>query len=116
MSASVSVVWVDFENAKLFHFSEERMERETLKSARVRRHTHRPEGDEKRDRQLYEAISQKLRGRPRVLIVGAELAKTHFLAFLNEMHPDIARKVVGCETMDHLTDHQIAAFALRYVS
>lgn len=111
---SLCVIWLDHEHAKLFHFSEEHMERETVRATRVDHHTHRLDGDEKNHPVMYDEIAAKLEQASRILILGPGLAKTHFQNRLLEKHPAIAKKVVGCETSDHPTDHQIAAYAMKY--
>ncbi|MCM0606276.1 MAG: hypothetical protein KA715_09310 [Xanthomonadaceae bacterium] len=111
---SSSVVWLDFENAKLFHFSDDQMKRETLHASMVEHHTHRLNADEKDNWNFYEKIALSIESAKRVLILGPGIAKTHFENYMKGKHPLTAKKVVGCESSDHPTDQQIAAFAMKY--
>lgn len=110
----VTVVWIDLEHARLFYFTEEKMEREVFRAHRIEHHTHRIEGDERDDVKMYDDIAQKLMKSERVLILGPGVARTHFFNRIKEKYPLIAKRVVACEASDHPTDHQIAAYALQY--
>jgi hypothetical protein len=111
---SMSVVWVDLEKAKLFHFAEDRMERETVAATRVEHHTHRIEGDERDCWPMYDAIAEKVGSAKRVLILGPGVARMHLHNRMKDKFPGIAKRVVGCERSDHPTDQQIAAYAMKY--
>lgn len=111
---TVSVVWLDREHAKLFHFSEEKMERETCHASRHDHHTHKLDQNEYEDVTLYDSVANKLQNAKRILILGPGTAKTHFLTRLKERYSSLAKRVVGCETTDHPTDGQIAAYAMKY--
>lgn len=96
---SFSVVWIDLEHAKLFHFSDDQMKREVLHSSRVN---------------LYEDLAKRLVNEKKILILGPGTARVHFLNHLKEKHQQTAECVVGCEVSDHPTDQQIAAKALEF--
>ncbi len=112
--SNISVVWLDLENAKIFHFSDERMERETLHATRVDHHTHRRDNDEKDSVNMYDDLARRISKSSKVLILGPGVAKDHFSTRLRENFPDVAKKVVACEAADHPSDAQIASYALRY--
>ena len=112
---NLSIVWIDLSHAKLFHFSEEKMERENLEAKHISHHTHHLENDEKDSPQLYDQVADRLKASKRVLILGPGLAKTHFLHRLEKRYPTIAKTVVACETTDHPSDPQIAVFAKKYL-
>ena len=110
----MSVVWLDLEQAKIFHLSDDRMEREQLHASHREHHTHRIEQEEREPLHMYDQVAQRLMDSSRVLVLGPGLAKIHLLARLKQKFPKLAKKVVGCETSDHPTDHQIAAYAMKY--
>lgn len=112
---SISVVWLDLEHAKIFHLSDDRMEREELRAKHVDHHTHRRNQDEREPVMMYDQVAQRVREASRILILGPGLAKVHLLQRLKEKFPLLAKKVVGCETSDHPTDGQIAAYAQKYI-
>jgi stalled ribosome rescue protein Dom34 len=111
---SVTVVWLDLEKAKLFHLSEERMLRENVRATRVEHHTHRLENDELDCVPMYDEVAKRLKDSTGILVLGPGLARKHFVSRLETAHPEIAKRVVGCEASDHPSDQQIAAYALRY--
>ncbi|MCC7441535.1 MAG: hypothetical protein IT285_07880 [Bdellovibrionales bacterium] len=110
----VTVVWVDLDRARIFHISEDRMERESVEAHRHEHHTHALENHERDCVPMYDEIAKKLGTTDRVLLLGPGQARLHLLSRLQEHFPLVARKVVGCEKSDHPTDSQIAAYALKY--
>ena len=99
---SVSVIWLDSEQAKLFSLSEDRMEREIIRfNHQVVVH-------------FFNEIVGHLKAARNILILGPGVSKDHFLAHLKNFHAPMAQQVVGCERSDHPTDHQIAAYAMKY--
>ena len=115
---SVLVIWIDREHAKLFQFSEEKMERKNLEARHTDHHTHRLDQlDVKRqEHEFYSEIATHFPESERILIVGPGVAKHHYQTFLTEHFPALAKKVAGCETLDHPTDPQIAALARKFFS
>ena len=113
---SLTVVWIDRENAKLFQFSSEKMERKHVEERHADHHTHRNEAivQQLHERVFFSKVVPHLNESSEVLILGPGVAKHHFQNHLNEHFPAIARKVVGCETVDHPTDPEIAAMARKF--
>lgn len=114
---SIFVIWIDHEQAKLFHLSHEKMERSHLRSRHQDHHTHRMTAldQEQNEHPFFSEVVQHFNGdSSKILILGPGVAKHHFLNFLQEHHPGLARKVAGCETVDHPTDLQIAALARKF--
>ena len=104
-SMSIAVVWLDHEHAKLFRFSADRMERKIFLLV----------DDVGGENGMFDRISEALVGDDgRVLILGPGLPKTRYLQSLWGGHPDIARKIVGCEASELPSDDQIAEYALKY--
>lgn len=95
------MVWLNREQAKLFRFSEDRMERHAFRT-------------NESDEDLHSQIADKLTGTKKILILGSELAKNHFLNHLKDKHPILAKRVIACETADHASDQQIAEYARKY--
>ena len=115
---SVFVIWIDREHAKLFQFSEEKMERKNLEAQHVDHHTHRVDGIDvqQREKAFYSQLLEHLTDATRILILGPGVAKHHFQTYLMEHFPLVAKKIAGCETVDHPTDSQIAALARKFFS
>ncbi len=98
----VSVVWIDAEQARVFHISEDRMERHVL-SLKGLLHP------------IYREVIEKLGSPSRIVILGPGTPKNQLFDFMKVSHPQLANKVVACETSDHPSDQQIATFAMKYV-
>ena len=105
---SVNVIWIDRSEAKIFQLAREKMERKHLKAGHTG-HAVRPV-----ERKFFKEVSEHLDEACPLLILGPGIAKHHFLNYLTEECPSLARKVVGCETVDHPTDGQIATMALKF--
>lgn len=112
----LTVIWIDRQSARVFHVSNEKMERKTLGKSHVEHHTHRPDAFDHRreENHLFHEAVKELSQADRSVIIGPGMAKHHFQTFLVEHHPQIAKKISGFETVDHPTDAQIAALAKRY--
>ena len=111
-----AVIWMDREMAKIFFFSERKMERIAIKVSQPEHHTHQRDNlDQLRlERSLFKDMVPHLRHLKKILILGPGVAKYHFRTYLTENFPAIGRNVLSCETVDHPTDEQIAAYALKY--
>lgn len=110
---SFFAIWIDRKTAKLFQVSQDKMERQTIHLHSIEHHTHPfDEFDKKRqEHHFYSEIGEQLKSAETILILGPGVAKHHFQNYLTEHFPSVARKIVGCETIDHPTDSQIAAMA-----
>lgn len=111
-----TAVWLDREHAKIFAFSagESKPEIRKVKAHVPNHHTHRLEGDEKESGKFYHEVAQQLVDADMILVMGPGVAKHHFRTHLMEHHPNLSRRVVGVETVDHPTEPQLAACASRY--
>ena len=107
-------VWIDRDHARIFQFSDEKMERKVLKATHQNHHTHKLDHNELESKKFFAAVAKELGRDGRVLIVGPGVVSKHFCDYLNQEHSDIAVRVVGCEKVDHPTDNQIAAMATKY--
>ena len=113
---SIFVIWVDRDHAKLFQFSNEKMERINLHASHQDHHTHRLDqiDQKQQDNSFFSEVAARLSEATRILILGPGVAKHHFQNYLTEHLPALAKKIAGCETVDHPTDSQIAALARKF--
>ena len=114
--SSIFVIWLDRDEARIFQFSQDKMERKNLHARHTDHHTHQADqlDQAQRDKHFYGEVVEKLAGAAQILILGPGVAKHHFQTYLSEHQPALAKKIVGCETTDHPTDHQIAALAKKF--
>jgi len=98
---SVSIVWLDHELAKIFHFSDDRMERTLV---------HLESG--KPDR--FDLLVGHLDQSKKVLILSPGGAGSELMDRIRIRFPEIAKRVVGCETLNSADDAAVAAYAVKY--
>jgi stalled ribosome rescue protein Dom34 len=97
------LVWIDRNHARLLEFSrtpptEQNLQNSTPGSNR-----------------FLEALSKKLEDASRILIVGPGVSKYRFYAYVRETAPQIARKVVGCENLEHPHDFLLRSLAEKHL-
>ncbi len=113
----VYVVWMDSKHAKVYRIQGEKFEVTTAAANTPDHHTHSKSEDKHKDDHRYFAAIVDLLGHSadRILLVGPGNAKTHFKTHLEDHHnKELAKRVVGTETMDHPTDAQLVAHAHKY--
>jgi len=113
---SVYAVWIDRSHAKLFEFSNEKMERRAIQGRHTDHHTHAQDSLDHKHQEwaFFKEVADQMSNADHVLVLGPGVAKHHFCNYLVEHVPALARKLVGCETVDHPTDNQIAALAKKF--
>jgi hypothetical protein len=94
----VAVLWLDGSRAKLFRFSDTRMERQTF-------------GGE----HMHDRIAEALAEEKRILILGTKSERARFERRLQEWYPETASRVIGSEEAGHPSDQEIATFATTYL-
>jgi stalled ribosome rescue protein Dom34 len=94
------------------------MERKTIQSRHTDHHTHQFDSIDHKNQEwhFFQEVATNLADADRLLILGPGVAKHHFRSYLVEHLPALAKKLVGCETVDHPTDNQIAAFAQKFLN
>ncbi len=114
-----AAVWIDHQEARIFHVDAESFD-ESMISA-PRRHVHRhPKGPTEEHHhpddvhRFFHDVADALRDAEQILVVGPSTAKLQFLRHLHEHEPVLERRVVGLETVDHPTDRQLVAYVTRY--
>ena len=104
---SLYAIWIDRQEAKLFEFTREKMERSQI-------HARNPEHHGVNEHKFYAEVASHLAGADQILILGPGVAKHHFQNHLMEQIPLLAKKIVACETVDQPTDAQIGALARKF--
>ncbi len=98
----MSIVWIGPDTVKVYHFSEDRMERESLSGA--------AEPKEQR-----EWITSRVRESSKILLLspGGERGE-RFFEILSVEVPGLAKRIVGREVLEQALDPEIADYAIRY--
>ena len=112
-------VWIDHNEARLFHVDAESVEETTVRAPM--RHIHRhPKGGTAEHhhpddaQSFYRSVARELEGVERVLVVGPSTAKLHFVRYVHKNEQGLEPRIVGLETVDHPTDKQLVAYSKRY--
>ena len=109
------VVWLDSDHAHIHKFTPDGINQENLKRHEKVHHTHSNKEASMNAEVFFHELATKLKDADRILLIGPGLGKTHFKSHLeNHHHGKLAEKIIGLETVDHLTDNQIDAYARKY--
>lgn len=100
-----AVVWIDRDIGKVYFYSEEKLERISVRGANSE--TTVDKSNLKKEPNFFEDIISQLQTHQKIILCGPGIAKYQFRNYLNEHHPAISRKVVGSETIDVPTDDAI---------
>lgn len=113
------VVWLDHTQARVFSINPTEVDATRLLAHPDHRQVHHKAGslgsgkaDE--DSEFFREITAAINTAGEILIVGPGIAKLELIRYLQRHNPASEGKVVGVETVDHPTDHQIVAYARRY--
>jgi stalled ribosome rescue protein Dom34 len=111
-----ALVWIDHQQAKIFHFDASRADRAVVHSSHPHQHLHhkansRDSGHATVDTRFLRDVAESLAPAGAILITGPGSAKTELASYLRRAHPEISRRVSSVEAADHPTDGQLLAFA-----
>lgn len=116
MSHVHAIVWLDHREARIISFSLGASSEIELHAQSDERRIHHKAGSigsghAPDDHHFFDEIAESLVGIHEVLIAGPGNAKTAFETYVGERHADLARRVVGVETLDHPTAAELLAHA-----
>ena len=113
-------VWIDHNEARVFHVEKTTFDESTVQSANHHIHRH-PKDEETRTRnhpddepRFFHDVVAALAGAEEILLVGPAMTKLHFLRYVQKHDPEMDQRIVGLESADHPTDRQLAAHVRHY--
>lgn len=113
-------IWIDHDEARVFHVSTEAFDESTIHSAAHHVHRH-PKSQETKtrnhpddERHFFDAVAVALANADEVLVMGPSVTKLRFLRHAEQHAPGLAAHIVGVETADHPTDRQVVAHVRHY--
>ena len=118
MSNRHVAVWLDHNEARIFHVDADSFDAAQI--AAPQHHVHRhpkvtAEHEHPVDAQKYfHEIAHALEKAEEILILGPSTAKLELIKHVHKHDQALGPKIVGVETVDHPTDGQIAAYARKY--
>ncbi len=109
-------VWIDHEQAKVFELNRDAADEWRLRPAdhHVHVHTKAGKGDSGHaapDQHYFHSVAEAVKGAGEILIAGPGTAKAELMHHLQRHDPQVAKKVVGVETMDHPSDGEFLDLA-----
>jgi stalled ribosome rescue protein Dom34 len=116
---SDAAVWIDHEQAKVFTISRESATEWKLHPHDRHVHLHHKagKGDAGRapeDEHYFHSVAEAVKGANEILIAGPGTAKTELLHHLQRHDPQVAKKVVGVEPLDHPSDGELLKIARKF--
>jgi stalled ribosome rescue protein Dom34 len=114
-----AVVWLDHQEAKIFHFNADEVEKLRVlpDKPHVHLHHHRgsnTDGHAREDQHYYHRVAEAIADAAEVLVCGPGQAKHELVKHVESHHGGGGKKIVGVETVDHPTDNQLVAHARKY--
>ncbi len=113
---SACVIWMDSEHAKLFKISATGIEKKTLKHHAINPiGAHHDSHKHNAEEHFFHEVATAVGSVEELLVFGAGMAKNHFKNHLEKHHhQQLAKHLVGVETLDQLTDNQILEAARKF--
>ena len=109
------VVFLDGEHAKIFELHPDNIVETKMNRHEQKSHLGHPKDHAHDSAKFFHEVAAKLKKANEILLIGPGLAKDHFNTHLqHHHHEEIARKVVGVQTVDHPTEGEIVALAKKF--
>ena len=106
----IYVIWLDSDIAKIFKIQAEASVPHVMHRHETDHHTSRDPEKHRHLEKFHHEIAAYLHDADEILVMGPGFAKDHFKTNLGTHHNGaLAKKIVGLETTDRLTDPQILA-------
>lgn len=117
MSTNHVVIWIDHKEAHVLYF--DKSKNELIKSDSRKPHLHHKtnevgSGKAREDHQFFHKVISAVADVNEILVIGPGSAKGELLKHAAVHDAAVAEKIVGVETVDHLTDGQVIAYATKY--
>lgn len=118
MSHYHALVWLDHQEARVFHIGREDVE--TILVHGHKQHLHHKasgvagDGRAPADIAFFDDIGDALEGAVEIVVVGPGAAKLEFIRHATKFRPELEHRIIGVETVDHPTDNQLVVYARKY--
>ena len=114
MSLFHAVVWIDHHTAQVLQFDAAQ-----ALAQQVREHVHctRQHGSHVRsEHEFFGQVCDATKGIAEVLVVGSHAALADFRHYVEKHRAEVALRIVGWETVGHMSTNELVAMARRYFS
>jgi stalled ribosome rescue protein Dom34 len=114
-----AIVWIDHQEAKVFHVGLSGTDQIDLHPHLQTRHIHHKansigSGHVHEDKEMMKNVADAVSDAGEILIIGPAGAKTELAKYLREQSPRIGERIVGVEAADHPSDREIVAYAKKH--
>lgn len=116
MSHAHAIVWMDANEAHVFQFGPDDVEKARIKSHSPFRKVHHRAGvigtgHAHPSHRYFDEIAEALTGVQEWLLIGPGVAKTEMASYAEQRLPALSRKLLGVQPADHPTDGELLAYA-----
>lgn len=117
MKTNHVVVWIDHREAHILFY--DAAQNQLIKSEATTTHLHHKantigHGNAPEDVEFYKSVILKISEVSEILIIGPGSAKHEIVKYIASHYPKLSKCILGVETVDHITDNQILAYAKKY--
>lgn len=114
-----AIVWIDHQQARIFHFDATDTDSVVVRSSHPHEHIHHKansgdSGHAPIDTKFLRHVAEKLSDAGTILITGPANAKQELATYLAENEPAVAAKIAGVEPLDHPSDGQLLNLARKF--
>jgi stalled ribosome rescue protein Dom34 len=114
-----AVVWIDHQEARVFHFDRAGVERLVIRPDNPTHHIHHKansigSGHAGEDQDFLHRVATALADAEHILITGPAGAKTELVKHIHRHEPRLMEHIAGVETVDHPSDKALVAQARAY--
>lgn len=114
-----AIVWIDHQQAKIFHFEGADVDSATVRSSHPHQHIHHKvnssdSGHVPLDKAFLKQVAEGLSAAGTILITGPAGAKKELAHYLQQHQPAVAARVAGVEPLDHPTDGELVAIGRKF--
>lgn len=114
-----AIVWIDHHEARVLHFGRDEADRVVVHPKRAHQNIHHKantigSGHALPDNAYLGEVTKAMEDAQEILVTGPANAKTELVRFLETHFPQVKKKVLGVETLDHPTDGQLLDHARRF--
>jgi stalled ribosome rescue protein Dom34 len=119
MSFQHAIVWLDHHEARIIDFAVDEHRIVTVHDENGPRQLHRKAsvigtGKSAPNKQFFEDVVGAIGDAREILVTGPGTAKTELQRLLGARHPQVAKRVVGVETLDHPSDSELLNYGRQY--
>jgi hypothetical protein len=114
-----AAVWIDHTEARVFSLNRDSANEWWVKPHDSHVHVHHKagkgdSGHAKPDQTYLHSVGEAIKDAGEILITGPGTARIELMHHLEKHDPQIAKKVVGVEPLDHPSDGELLAFARKF--